>query len=134
MGGLLVIRFGSLGDLCLLGGALARRRDRLAGGRQEETAAVTLVTKPAFADLMRHFRGVDTVVAPRDTSPLAVAALGRRLAREDFEHVIDAHQVLRSRWLLACLGRRPRARKRCWRISRARPAGRRWARYWRSGW
>lgn len=110
MGGILVIRFGSLGDLCLLGGALARRRDGLADGYRVESGAVTLVTKPAFADLMRHFRGIDAVVTPRDTSLTAVAALARRLAHEDFGHVIDAHQVLRSRWLLACLGRRPHAR------------------------
>ncbi|MGD9548569.1 MAG: glycosyltransferase family 9 protein [Candidatus Krumholzibacteriia bacterium] len=102
----LVIRFGSLGDLCLLGWALARRHDeRAAAGVRPDP--VTLVTKPAFAALAAGFRGVGTVMAPEDTSALAVAQLARRLAGLKPGTVVDAHNVLRGHLLLGLMGRRP---------------------------
>ena len=56
----LVIRFGSLGDLCVLGWSLARLADATAPNRPR----VTLVTKALWADLAWKFRGVDRVVVP----------------------------------------------------------------------
>ena len=101
----LVIRFGSLGDLCLLGWALARRCDeRIAAGLDPDP--VTLVTKPAFAALAAGFRGVGSVMAPDDTGAMAVARLARRLAGLKPGTVVDAHNVLRGHLLLALMGRR----------------------------
>lgn len=106
MQNLLVIRFGSLGDLCLLGWSLAG----LAGGPGAADRRVTLVTKQAFAPLMAAMEGVDEVV------PLAAGGFGgllglaAELRRRPWDTVLDAHGVLRSHGLLALLGRRPRRR------------------------
>ncbi len=104
MAEILVIRFSSLGDLCLLSWAAAARRD----GRPAASAErVTLVTKPQYADLMTRMRGIDTVVVPAGAGPGAIAALARRLRRSRFTEVLDAHNVLRSHLLLGLMGRRP---------------------------
>ena len=104
---LLIIRFSSLGDLCLLGWAAAARRDRLPPDGSEQ---VTLVTKPAYADLMRLVRGIDEVVVPDGTGVGALARLAGGLRRDPHDLVLDAHNVLRSHLLLGLMGRRPQRR------------------------
>ncbi len=103
---ILVIRFGSLGDLCLLGWAAAERRDRSLPG----TETVTLVTKPRFAALMRGMRGVDEVLTPRGLAAGDILHLARVLRGRSFETILDAHNILRGHLLLALSGRRPRRR------------------------
>ncbi|HPF70198.1 MAG TPA: glycosyltransferase family 9 protein [Candidatus Krumholzibacteria bacterium] len=105
MRSILVIRFGALGDLCLLAGALARAaRAPGAAGRR-----VTLVTKAAFAPLLAEAAGVDRVIG--FSGGLGdLAALAGRLRRERFDTVIDAHHILRGHLLLVLMGRRPDAR------------------------
>ncbi len=103
---ILVIRFSSLGDLCILGSVLARRAaaDRSAGDR------VTLVTKAAFAPVMADFAGIDRVI-PLDGHSLGdLHRLARRLRKTPWDLVIDAHSVLRSTLLLTFMGRRAQAR------------------------
>ncbi len=102
----LVLRFGSLGDLCLLGWAIAERRDRHTGADER----VTLVTKPRFAGLMARMRGVDEVITPTDTGAADIARLARTLRARRFDEVLDAHNILRGHLLLALMGRRPRRR------------------------
>lgn len=104
---LLIIRFSSLGDLCLLGWAAAARRDGLSPAEPEQ---VTLVTKPAYADLMRQVRGIDEVLVPRGTGAADLARLAGDLRRRPYDLVLDAHNVLRSHLLLGLMGRRPSRR------------------------
>ena len=103
---ILVIRFGSLGDLCLLGWAAAERRDRTSPGAE----TVTLVTKPRFADLMRGVRGVDEVIAPQDLAAGDILRLAGILRGRNFDTILDAHNILRGHLLLAMMGRRPEKR------------------------
>ncbi len=55
---ILVIRFSSLGDLCVLGSVLAHR----AAKETSANTRVTLVTKAAFAPLLAEVRGVDEII------------------------------------------------------------------------
>jgi heptosyltransferase-2 len=103
---ILVIRFGALGDLCVLGWALSRLADSCAPG----TCRITLVTKAAFAPLMAQMHGVDEVIALGGADISAVWRLSRRLKSRPWDVTIDAHNILRSRLLFAMLGRRPEAR------------------------
>ncbi len=103
---ILVVRFGSLGDVCLLGWTLSRLAPAAAAGE----CRVTLVTKPAFADLAARFAGVGRVIPLPGRGLGALGDLARDLRREHWDHVLDAHGVLRSHLLLAMLGRRPAAR------------------------
>jgi len=103
---ILVIRFGALGDLCVLGWALSRLADSQAPG----SIKVTLVTKAAFAPLMAEMRGVDEVICLESSDLAAVRRLAARLKRQRWDVVLDAHNILRSHLLLALLGRRPNAR------------------------
>ena len=100
---LMVVRFGSLGDLCLLGWALARLADRPGGdGRR-----VTLVTKAAFAPLLARIRGIHQVIPLMDNGFGAVARLAAQLRPTSWAVIIDAHNILRSHLLLGMMGRRP---------------------------
>lgn len=102
----LVLRFGSLGDLCLLGwglSALAEAPD--AGDRR-----VTLVTKAAFAPLASRFHGVDDVLALEGGGVAALRDLAGRVRSRRWHRVVDAHHVLRSHALLTLAGRRADAR------------------------
>ncbi len=106
---ILVVRFGSLGDLCLLAwslGSLARATAHGGGPPRE----VALVTKAAFAPLLARVPGVVRVEALPDGGLDDLARLARRLRPLRARVVVDAHGVLRSRLLLAMLGRRPRRR------------------------
>jgi heptosyltransferase-2 len=103
---IVVIRFGALGDLCLLGWSLAR----LAAAPGRADRHVTLVTKGRFADLGAHLTGVDEVVAMAEPGRLGdLVRLGRQLRRRPADVLLDAHGVLRSRLLGSVLGRRPAA-------------------------
>ncbi len=102
----LVIRFGALGDLCVLGWSLARLADRQAG----PSCRVTLVTKRAFAPLMREMRGIDEVVELPENSLAGVRRLASRLRRRPWDTILDAHNTLRSHLLLGLMGRRPAGR------------------------
>ncbi len=108
MRNILVIRFGALGDLCLLGWSLAA----LADAPDRTDRRVTLVTKDAFAPLMRQCRGVDQVIPLRGRQATALLGLAGRLGRRNWDQVLDAHGVLRSHGLLGLMGRRPVARLR----------------------
>ncbi len=103
MSATLVIRFSSLGDLCLLGWALAQRRDALVAPDNEH---ITLVTKPMYADLMSYMRGVDETVSPQVDTVTEVARLAKSLRAQKFATIIDAHHVLRGHLLLGLMGRR----------------------------
>lgn len=103
---ILVIRFGALGDLCVLGWALSRLLDSHAPG----ACRVTLVTKAAFAPLMAQVRGVDEVIALEGSDFAAVSQLAATVRLRQFDIIVDAHNILRSHLLLALLRRRPHAR------------------------
>jgi len=103
---ILVIRFGALGDLCVLGWALSRLVDSHAPG----TCRVTLVTKAAFAPLMSQVRGVDEVIALTGSDWAAVSRLAATLRNRHWDVIVDAHNVLRSHLLLVLLRRRARVR------------------------
>lgn len=98
---ILVIRFSSLGDLCVLGSVLARRTP---GDR------VTLVTKAAFSPLMADFQGIDQVISLEGSSVRDLIGLARRLSHTAWDEIIDAHGVMRSALLTTLMGRRPHAR------------------------
>jgi heptosyltransferase-2 len=99
---ILVIRFGSLGDLCVLGWALARLTD-LPGGDQPR---VTLVTKAAFAPLMDNVRGIHEVIPLTGSGMSELAQLARKLRRRNWDRIIDAHNILRGHLLLGMMRRR----------------------------
>jgi heptosyltransferase-2 len=100
---ILVVRFGSLGDLCLLGWALARLADR--PGTKDRR--VTLVTKSAFAPLMEHVRGIHQVIPLKGSGPADVARLAEELRHQPWDLVIDAHNILRGHLLFGMMRRRP---------------------------
>jgi len=102
----LVLRFGALGDLCLLGWSLSALADRPdAAGRR-----VTLVTKAGFAPLAGHFHGVDKVIAFEGRGLADLGNLAGQLRAQRWHRVVDAHHVLRSHALLTLMGRRADAR------------------------
>ena len=103
---ILVIRFSSLGDLCLLGASLARLSARSLPDEQQ----VTLVTKAAFAPLMEQVQGVDRVIPLAGSSWRDLQSLAAELRTARWDEVIDAHNTLRSRLLLGMMGRRPGTR------------------------
>jgi len=100
---ILVVRFGSLGDLCLLGWALARLADRPDAAHRQ----VTLVTKSAFAPLLARVRGIHQVIPLVDSGLGSVSRLAAQLRAESWDRVIDAHNTLRSHLLLGLMRRRP---------------------------
>jgi len=102
----LVIRFGALGDLCLLARSLAR----VAAAGDGEPRRVTLVTKAVFAPLMARAGGVDEVVPLPGNGPGGLIRLARTLRARSWDSVVDAHSVLRSHALTALLRQRPAAR------------------------
>lgn len=102
----LVLRFGSLGDLCLLGWSLSA----LADGPGTDRRRVTLVTKAGFAPLAERFHGVHEVVVLDGRGLAPLVDLAGRLRARRWQRVVDAHHVLRSHALLALVGRRADAR------------------------
>jgi len=100
---ILVVRFGSLGDLCLLGWALARLFDRSGG----TAPRVTLVTKSAFAPLMEQVRGIHQVIPLKGSGVADVTRLAGELRHQSWDLVIDAHNILRGHLLFGMMRRRP---------------------------
>lgn len=106
MRNVLVIRFSSLGDLCILGASLARW-STMPGA---DDRRITLVTKAAFAPLMRRMRGVDEVLELEGSRPRDLLRLAEQIGRRRWDAVLDAHGTLRSSLLLARTGLRADAR------------------------
>jgi heptosyltransferase-2 len=98
---ILVIRFGALGDLCLLSWSLAGATRQAGPGR----CHLTLVTKQTYAGLMASVPGVDAVESLYGSRTTDLLALARRLRTREWDAVLDAHGSLRSRLLLLLLGR-----------------------------
>lgn len=102
----LVLRFGALGDLCLLGWSLSA----LADSPGSETRRVTLVTKAGFAPLAGRFHGVHQVISLEGRGLAPLITLAGQLRARRWQRVVDAHHVLRSHALLTLVGRRADAR------------------------
>jgi heptosyltransferase-2 len=102
----LVLRFGALGDLCLLGWSLSALADQPDAADRR----LTLVTKAGFAPLAAHFHGVDRVVALDGSGLAHLTALAGQLRGQRWHRVVDAHHILRSHALLTLVGRRADAR------------------------
>jgi heptosyltransferase-2 len=105
----LVIRFGSLGDLCLLAWSIGGQ-DAAARAAGAPRPQVTLAVKAAYAPLMATVPGVDAVAPLDGLRWRDLWRLARLLRCERFDTVLDAHGVLRSRLLCLLLGRRPARR------------------------
>ncbi len=103
---ILIIRFGALGDLCLLAWSISRWARSAPAGQQR----VTLVTKAAFAPLMAEMQGIDRVIALPEGGLGQLERLARQLRAEKFDTIIDAHNILRGNLLLMLMGRRPDSR------------------------
>ena len=103
---ILIIRFGALGDLCLLAWSISRwvRSDNSANQR------VTLVTKAAFAPLMEKMHGIDRVIPLPEGGFAQLRRLAKQLGAEKFDIIIDGHNILRGNLLLMLMGRRPHSR------------------------
>jgi heptosyltransferase-2 len=101
----LVIRFGALGDLCLLAWSLAAYARSRTGDENAGDAPVALATKASYAELMTCVPGVGTVHALTGSRLRDLLRLARRLRAERPAEIIDAHGSLRSRFLLTLLGR-----------------------------
>ena len=103
---ILIIRFGALGDLCLLAWSIWRWvRSNDAANQQ-----VTLVTKAAFAPLMQKMHGIDRVIPLPEGGIAQLHRLARQLRAEKFDTIIDGHNILRGNLLLMLMGRRPHSR------------------------
>jgi heptosyltransferase-2 len=118
---ILVVRFGSLGDVMLTLPALSVLRD------QNPEARIVYLTKAVYAPLVTTFPMVDEVIslAPEDSSVAGLWRLGRRIRRRRFAAVYDLHGNLRGRavtWAARAPRRRRvagRALSRRWRVARA---------------
>ncbi len=102
----LIIRFGALGDLCLLAWSISRwaRSEEAAGQR------ITLVTKAAFAPLMEKVEGIDRVIPLPEGGIGSLQRLAKQLRGEKFDSIIDAHNILRGHLLMTFMGRRANTR------------------------
>ncbi len=100
---ILIIRFGALGDLCLLAWSLSR----FAQSTEASNCRVTLVTKAAFAPLMEKVRGIDQVIALPTGGFSQLRHLAAQLRAQKFDAIVDAHNILRSHLLLMLMGKRP---------------------------
>jgi heptosyltransferase-2 len=100
---ILVLRFSSLGDLCLLGWSLSRLAQTFGASERQ----VTLVTKRQFAPLLEMMTGVDEVITLDQPGLGGLWDLSRRLRGRSWDAIYDAHRVLRSRGLLMLMGRTP---------------------------
>jgi len=103
---ILIIRFGALGDLCLLAWSISRWARANNGADQQ----VTLVTKAAFAPLMEKMQGIDRVIPLPEGGFGQLRSLASQLRAENFDVIIDGHNILRGNLLLMLMGRRPNSR------------------------
>ncbi len=103
---ILIIRFGALGDLCLLAWSISRWVRRAGANNQQ----VTLVTKAAFAPLMEKMHGIDRVIPLPEGDLGELRLLAKQLRAENFDTIIDGHNILRGHLLLMLMGRRASSR------------------------
>jgi D,D-heptose 1,7-bisphosphate phosphatase len=90
---ILVVRFGSLGDVVLTSPTLLNLKLAHPAGR------VTVFTKDQFAGLAGRFDGVDEVrTIPARTSATDLYRAALRLDKENFDLIVDLHGNFRS-WL-----------------------------------
>lgn len=94
---ILVIRLSSLGDIVLLVPELVRMRNAA------PSAEIHLLTKRRYAEIFDGNTYLDEVLAVDHGGPAELAAMRRRLARERYDAVIDAHGVWRSAFFLHSL-------------------------------
>jgi heptosyltransferase-2 len=90
-----VVRFGSVGDVVLTTPLLSALR------RRHPDARVTVVTRSRYAELLETHPAVDRVMRwePGESIP----RLARRLREDRFDFGLDLQRSLRSRWLRAQL-------------------------------
>jgi len=90
---ILIVRFGSLGDLLLTTPTVVNLKIARPGDR------ITFLTKERFAPLVEQFDGVDEVVAiPDKASSFDLLRALYRLDKQNFDLLVDLHGNLRS-WL-----------------------------------
>ncbi|MCK4351522.1 MAG: glycosyltransferase family 9 protein, partial [Candidatus Krumholzibacteria bacterium] len=90
---ILVIRFSSLGDMVLLTALLEALRKALPG------AEIHLLTKKRYAELFAGDDRIDRVIPLLTTGFGELLRLRSVLARERYDLIIDAHNVIRSNLL-----------------------------------
>lgn len=97
---ILVLRFGSLGDVVLTFPALSLLAARAPAAR------IVYLTKQAYAPLVATHAAVDEVIAltAADRGPRGALRLARRLRARRFAEVLDLHATPRSRFLSAWSG------------------------------
>lgn len=88
---ILIVRFSSLGDVILTTPLVRALRRGLPG------ATITFVTKRGYAPVLAGNPYVDRIATLAPGEP--VRALAGRLLGSGFDHMLDLHQSLRSRWL-----------------------------------
>ncbi|RME21165.1 MAG: glycosyltransferase family 9 protein, partial [Candidatus Zixiibacteriota bacterium] len=90
---ILVVRFGSLGDVILTSPAVLNCKIRFPDSR------LTYLTKARYRDVVARFDGVDEIITlPDDAGPVAFSRLLRDIEQSGFTHLIDLHANLRSWW------------------------------------
>ncbi|MCB0417887.1 MAG: glycosyltransferase family 9 protein [Bdellovibrionales bacterium] len=101
---ILVLRFSSLGDIVMATPLL--RCLRLAYPK----AQIDMVVREDFYDLIAHSPYLDQKIAlSRGAGLKGLRALRRRLSREGYDLIYDAHQSLRTRFLMPLLPARYKA-------------------------
>ncbi len=91
---ILVLRFGSLGDVILTSPTLLNIR------LQYPKSHITYLTKANFTPIVEQFSSVDNVVGlPSPTSAQELFSTIRELQKNDYDVVIDLHGTMRS-WLV----------------------------------
>ena len=118
---ILVVRFGSLGDVMLTLPALSLLRDR------SPEVRIVYLTKAVYAPLAAAFPMVDEVIAltPADCGFTGLIRLARRIRARRFASVYDLHGSARSRFVTTASGARERRRvagralARRWLVARA---------------
>lgn len=99
---ILILRFGSLGDLILMSPLIRTLRDEL------PNSEIHVACKARYMDIFTENRYIDRVYMLHAGGVLELCRLLMRLRGERYDTVIDAHNVIRSRLLFHCL---PAARK-----------------------
>jgi heptosyltransferase-2 len=90
---ILIIRFGSLGDLILMTPLLRGLRETA------PEAWIHVACKERYGDIFAGNTAIDRVFMLREGGPVALLRLWSRLRDQHYDCVIDAHNVIRSRIL-----------------------------------
>jgi lipopolysaccharide heptosyltransferase II len=94
---ILLIRLSSLGDIVLTMPLIRALREKY------PDAVIDLIVKKEFAPLARRFPGLSNVIE-FDTKATPLKAMRTQLAQEQYSHVLDLHNSLRSRILRRIAG------------------------------